>query len=357
MTTGSTAQGRQKIACTDPTKCGGARWHYADSSPLCRASAGGGSSASPLLSSMPSSTVRHEDETSLMTMPSDRWDEIVHAAGTELGPTDTVLDREDFNFTHDDVGYDRGDGEYMTREKFYREADEGRRVFDNVEFADPMGEGETRGMVFTGCRFHQDVGLGDRSVLSGCTFDRNLEDASMVEGGGRVSAIVEGAKVHGDVRVSGTSHVALSDVIVSGDVHAKGGNGLQAVFLSDVQADGIIYMDDSEAIVMNNHEYGNVIALHGSQEGMLAPGNSGGATYHGFSPDDIDDSFESSDPEETRPAVHIVSYDDLQEAQQVPGQTELDGSSGYEFDRFAEMDARVDVLARERHKGVRGRNY
>lgn len=301
------------------------------------------SAAPPALSSVPQSGLMDREPPSTMTIPSDEWDRMVHHAGTGLGFDDLLLDSAGFEFAEETIEEHDGIAQQMSRQKFYQAADDGRRVFSQVTFTDPMGEAETRGQVFSNCKFLSDVVLGDRTAIAECSIVGSLSDSSVTERGGRVSAIVAGSMVRGDVKLSGTSHVAMTTVEVDGNMTLLGGNGLQALFISDCNVEGVIRMDDSEAIVMSGGEHQNVIGFEGSAKSLLDHDNGGGATYYGPKPDDGEEGY-------AQKPVYFFSYDDLSEADQSPGQIDIDGGQIYDFDRFADMDKRVATGARALHK-------
>ena len=139
---------------------------------------------------VPQSGLMDREPPSTMTIPSDEWDGMVHHAGTGLGFDDSVLDSAGFEFAEEAIEEHDGIAQQMSRQKFYDEAADGRRVFSQVTFTEPMGEAETRGQVFSSCKFLSDVVLGDRAAIDDCTIVGSLSDSSVTERGGFVSAIV-----------------------------------------------------------------------------------------------------------------------------------------------------------------------
>lgn len=295
-----------------------------------------------------SATALVEPEKVTWTMELDQqvWDELVRKVGVESTDCDDVLDYDemaDMAFAMDT------DPRRMTKEDFYAAAASGKRGFRRMVFTEPMGEAETRGMVFDHCDFQGDVVLGDRAVLAGCTVRGSLVDSSSTERGGRVSAIVDGGQVWGDVTFSATSDLALNRCEVNGDLTLRGGNGLHMVAVNEPRVAGLIIMENYGAIVVNNFEHeGNVFAFQGSAAELLK-GYSDFARYRGLSPAD------EREPGFAVKPVYVFSYDDLQEAHNSGSQAHLEWAGGtWTSEHFADMDRRVIAGGRALHKEAVG---
>lgn len=285
---------------------------------------------------------------SLRDLSDEDWGSAIHTVGTQHGIDDSVLEMDRFEWAADEIKRQREANEgrsvrdTISHEEFSRRAAAGQTVFADLEINGDMSAVDTNGMVFDGCLFHGNVVTGDRCIMHNSTVRGDLMDSSLdAKHGGRADAILDYVRVGGSLSLSGSSFVAANYLEVAGDIRATSGNNLQAVFLTNCRAEGVIIIDDADSIVVCNNEDGNVIAWLGAEESRASHGTYGeGARYSGM---EVGDNG-PEDEDEYGPSVRFVTYDDLQEFGVAYGQGEL-GKDSTEPD-YAEMDQRVIAKAR-----------